>query len=269
MRKVRLGAALLAVVLLLQFVARSSFGPRAKINVENDIETQRNDIDKRAAERALPAPPPRSSELAGALRAITSPSRNRVDEVPAPDVKGAGEAGERSLPSVYDPDWARGKFAHFTPEESAAMADRCELRWQLPPLTTSGPSAFGADYDRALGDAQKKHREALAALYRESGNDDAGLSLRALDDALRMLSPEDGIAVHRRLAGERAGDPPTTDGSIYERYLRLSLAAGDDFESSLAGSVGAAQAQSWRQAAGPKMTLTGCDPQHSIFRSSR
>jgi hypothetical protein len=272
MRKTRVGAALLAVALLLELMAtlRGTTAPvRPSDKQGYSIQSQDNDNDNDRENEAQARELARWRELERALKSAPPAAADRgksAATAPGP----APVAGDRALPSVYDPDWSQGKFAHFSAGELATMAQRCELRWQLPPFNAAGPSPNGADYDRVLATAREKYRAALTALYREAGGASAeALPLRALEDGVRGLEVADPIAVHRRLADERASSAATAEGTIYERFLRLQLSAGDDFEAALAEAVGAAQAQAWRESAGPKLTVTGCDPDHALFRSTR
>jgi hypothetical protein len=274
MRKTRVGVALLAVALLLELFANLTgttpgrSAPPAER--ENQIQRRENNNDNDQENQARAQEQARWRELARALRTVPSATEKHGNSGTVGAVAPAVASGERALRSVYDPDWARGKFAHFSREEWAAMAERCELRWQAPPFSAAAPSENGPEYDRALAAAQAKYRAALTGLYREAGGADAdALGLRTLEDAVRGLDVSDATAVHRRLAEERAGHVTTADGSIYERFLRLQLATGDEFEAALAEAVGADQARAWREAAGPKLTLSGCDREHAVFRGTR
>lgn len=174
-----------------------------------------------------------------------------------------------TLPSIASEKWAEGKFADFTEEELADMAGRCELRWQMPPFFRAAQPSFGAGYERALAAARQRYVTALRQLYVEATGDADGaahLSARLLADALRQ---RDDSAAAAQLANARTGDPVTLDGSPYERLLQLQLGAGDDFEHALDEEVGPERAHALRLGAGPKFTLTGCDPQHALFRSQR
>jgi hypothetical protein len=145
------------------------------------------------------------------------------------------------LPTVMSSHWADGKFTNFSPDQLADMASRCELRWQLP----STPD--------------DKYVASMRALYAEltgDPNSAAQASLRSMTDALRIDADDDAAEVHRRLSAQRAGDPVTLSGSIYERYLQLQLSESES-------------AQSDGVPLGPKFTLTGCDPGTAMFRSTR
>ncbi|MGZ3441869.1 MAG: hypothetical protein ACXVDD_20255 [Polyangia bacterium] len=118
------------------------------------------------------------------------------------------------------------------------MAWRCELRWQLPRV------------------AKEEYVAAVRALYVELTGDDGRVPLRAMADALRVDSDDDPIAVHKRLAERRAGARVEGSGSVYERFLQLQLD-----ESERAARDG--------DEPGAKLTLTGCDAEHALFRSTR
>jgi hypothetical protein len=142
---------------------------------------------------------------------------------------------------VLSATWGDGKFAGFHPDELADMATRCELRWQLP---------------RTLDD---RYLTAVRSLYTELTGDPAEAAHatpRAMSDALRVDADDDATDVHRRLAVRRAGQRVDSSGSVYERYLQLQL---DESERAHRDGV----------PAGPKFTMTGCDRETSMFRSTR
>lgn len=141
------------------------------------------------------------------------------------------------LPGVMSDEWTTGKFAEFSRAEAEGMIGRCELRWQMPRV------------------ADEKYVEAVRALYVELTGED-GKTLREMADALRVGSDDDPIAVHRRLAEKRAGRSGQAGGSIYERYLQLQL---DESE----------RAQRDGVELGAKHTVTGCDAESALFRSTR
>jgi hypothetical protein len=142
---------------------------------------------------------------------------------------------------VLSPTWADGKFADFHPDELADMATRCELRWQLP---------------RTLDD---RYAAAVRSLYTELTGDPAEAThatVRTMTDALRVDADDDATDVHRRLAARRAGRPADASGSVYERYLQLQL---DESERASRDGV----------PSGPRFTVTGCDRERALFRSTR
>jgi hypothetical protein len=141
------------------------------------------------------------------------------------------------LPGVMSDEWASGKFAEFSRAQAEEMVGRCELRWQMPRV------------------ADEKYVASVRALYVELTGED-GKSLREMTDAIRIGSDDDPIAVHRRLAEKRAGRGGEVGGSIYERYLQLQL---DESE----------RAQREGVELGAKYTVTGCDAERALFRSTR
>jgi hypothetical protein len=156
----------------------------------------------------------------------------------APPATGAPDPAAGGLPPVTSDAWGAGKFGDFSREELEEMAARCELRWQMP---------------RAPSD---RYQAAVRALYVELTGDDAERSLRIMDDTLRVESDERAIDAHKRLAERRAGGEVAASGSVYERYLQLQL---DEAE----------RARRDGDELGPKYTMTGCDPDHALFRSGR
>lgn len=292
MRKLRWGAAGLAGALLFSYFVRIQVRPpRTTVKPESAPQPATEGSPSRAAEVLRALAQAHSRATAASHAATASPSRAAASSgasngpsasAATPSANSAppswrpATGGEPStlptLPPVGSAEWSKGKFTDFTPEELADMAGRCELRWQLPPFFATTPPSFGPDYDRALAAARDRYVAALRALYAEAtGDADAAAHLppRELADAIRRASDGSGLEIQRRLSAARAGDPVALDDSIDERYLELQLSTGDDFERTLAEEVGPDRAHTLRLAAGPKFTLTGCDPAHALYRSQR
>jgi hypothetical protein len=142
------------------------------------------------------------------------------------------------LAGVTSEKWAQGKFAGFTRGEAEEMVGRCELRWQMPRV------------------ASEKYAAAVRALYAELTGDEARVSLGAMAEALRIGSDDEPVAVHRRLAEKRAGARADEGGGVYERFLQLQLD-----ESERAAREG--------DELGAKLTLSGCDAERALYRSTR
>ncbi len=246
MRRARLVAALMAVTVGIPYCLRMHLAVKAAATAPAPAST---------VPRPMTKPPGLGFGAASAWRStvVTAPGAAPVSvsaSAPGRDRSAASSAAPTSepgaptlatLPAVTSAEWASGKFADFSPEELADMVGRCELRWQLPRVPD----------ERYVG--------AVRALYGELTGDSegaAGMSLRALGDAIRIDSDDDAIAVHRRLAARRAGDVVDGTGSVYERYLQLQL---DESERAHQAGV----------ELGAKLTLTGCDPGSALFRSTR
>lgn len=172
------------------------------------------------------------------------------------------------------------RFFDFTPEELQEMARDCEVRADLPPYgMTPGPTSHEIDklgltdaeratYDRIVAADDARFTGEMRALYGELvGDENSGktLELQSLEREIDAKSTEaDKIEVPRRLSQERAGLlPPRPDprkGSIYERYVRLLMRAGDDLERDLARELGPTKARSLRQLNGGIMLGRGCEP---------
>ncbi len=216
---------------------------------------------------ALLLPPPASATLAE-LRAREQAQRealvNLTRALSAPRVRDVGD--------VFDQ----------TPEELAAMATDCALRYDVPPfgqqpalLGDSEVAKLGLSFaereshDRLLTALNRSVRDDVRALYVELTGDRAGaddLDLWALrQEIVAKALPADRIEAQRRIAAERAGlaTPPTptqlASRPVYERFLRRLIASADELEHSLAGEVGPASANALRRARGSRFALSGCE----------
>jgi hypothetical protein len=178
-----------------------------------------------------------------------------------------------TLPPVSSADWSKGKFDGFTRDELRELANRCELRWRLPPFGSSSLPAFanadeGALYADALSKTQAQYESALHALHKELIGDDGPSDLRSLRDALRAHPDAEPVGVHRAVAQALADGQSPPDGN-YARYLHEEMSAGDEFQRALTETLGAERARELREAAGPRHTMTGCDSDTALYRSER
>jgi hypothetical protein len=170
-----------------------------------------------------------------------------------------------------------------TRDDLLAMAGRCEVRFDSPPI-------FGVEAPRvddrlaasmgltgpereALVTAMREMHTSFAAevrkLYVGVTGDAKGAESLAPDAMGREIedkSPKgSGEAARRRLAQERAGlapPPPSLDGlSPMERYLRLIAALGPELERRLGEAIGPTRAHELRAARNGwphKQGLAGC-----------
>jgi hypothetical protein len=139
-----------------------------------------------------------------------------------------------------------------------AMARRCELRWDMPPLSGTNGVDSRAVKDLGLTEGEqaaikkvlKAHharmKSALRKLYVEVTGDSKGvdlLSLHAITSEIEDKSPRgETKRVFQRLARERAGlqAPPRelSRTSAAERLYRLLTGAGDRVERAMGAQIG-------------------------------
>jgi hypothetical protein len=192
--------------------------------------------------------------------------------VPGPD-GGSLLLAPVTLAPALSADWAKGKFDHFSADELAQLAERCELRWRLPPFSSTDRPSF-ADaaeeqaYAAVLAAEQARYQSALHALHAELTGGPGPTDLRSLRDSLRANPDDEPLGVHRALSAALAGEGPAPTG-IYARYLSEELSAGDHFETALAAALGPERARALRDASGPRHTLTGCTANEGVYRSER
>jgi hypothetical protein len=173
------------------------------------------------------------------------------------------------------------KYHDLTPAELKAMADRCELRMDIPPLDREawqmsprrGASLHLSDDEQAkVAAAVNQIRvDALAklrALYVEVTGDTAGAdSLEPFNlgnEILHKSRDKEVSAARARVAREKAGmELPPADpnaGSPPERYFRLMSSLGDSLQRGLEPAFGQQQAGKLRDTIdGSKMVMNGCD----------
>jgi hypothetical protein len=170
----------------------------------------------------------------------------------------------------------RMKFHDFTDAELQAMAQNCEVRFDLPRTTREPyqlPPGLGArmhlseaEQQRVSAEVDNVSREVVAhlrAFYLEATGDAAGadaLEPQSLMQEILEKSPPAAVrAAHTEIARERAGLPPSPSGSIAERYLRYMTSVGDSLQHALEPALGAQHAATVRDAlAQSSSVMSGC-----------
>jgi len=168
-------------------------------------------------------------------------------------------------------------------DELAAMAKRCEVRFDAPPIFGIEPPRVDEGFAASLG-LTGPEREALGAAMQEmhtrfaaevrkiyvSVTGDAkgaeNLAPDAMGREIEDKSPKgSGDAARKRLAAERAGlqaPPASLDGATpAERYLRLVAGLGGELERRLGEAIGPARAHELRAAKNGwphKQAMAGC-----------
>jgi FecR protein len=166
--------------------------------------------------------------------------------------------------------------------ELEELARTCDVPFDLPPVAGSsvmdevfdeGAQKAGlTDSERAavdvvIRDFQPRHETALRDLYTElTGADGEALDPLTLAIEIMQKSPAAEIsAARQKIAAERAGQraPPADPaaGSVIERYLRLAIAAPDEFERALADAIGAGRAREFRRTWASVDVGPGCPKQ--------
>jgi hypothetical protein len=155
------------------------------------------------------------------------------------------------------------KYRDFTQAELRALAEKCELRTDLPPLQPEpwtmspevGAQLHLSDAEQATANAalNRLREDAVAkvrALYVEATGDAAGAETLELATLGHELLQKGGSALavqaRTRLAQEKAGliAPPAdlSKTSPQERYLRLTNGLAEALQRDLEKSLGAQQA---------------------------
>ena len=164
------------------------------------------------------------------------------------------------------------KVLDLDKKELAAMAKRCELRWDMPPLSADKPPSVSPKRSEALGlnETEVKAVEkvlvahyrrmvkTLRGLYVEVTNDEqnaAALSPWSLISEIRGKSPRAEVkAVFARLARERAGlvTKPAVKRrmSPVERLMRMLTTVGDRVEKDMGAQIGPDLARRYRRFGG-------------------
>jgi hypothetical protein len=188
---------------------------------------------------------------------------------------GPGEGRDRRRPEhekmSYD----------LSQEEWAQMAQSCEVRYDLPPLRldfkpfpAKATTKLGITEEQlgAVNDMTRRFNDRfikeLRGLYVEATGDTSGvetLEPMAMGHEIEQKSSErDSGDARRRLALERAGKlaPPANLAQTppIERYYRMLLTAGDQFETELGKIVGADLARDIREDGfgGNRGIVSGC-----------
>lgn len=230
---------------------------------------------------ALEPPPPESATVAE-LRRRDQSHRGEIALLRARvQALQTGTAAPEPEPAAgRDPRAGKRTIIDIAPEELAAMARRCEIRFDLPGygvephLMTDRAAAatrLSADeraiYDQTVRKESAQYMAALRALYQELvGADSENLDAGALMIEIMQKSPASDVeAARKRLAEERAGmaAPPADlrNQSVVERLFRLQSAAGPSLEQMLAAELGPGKAHQIRAAGwvgGDDSVLYGC-----------
>ena len=227
--------------------------------------------------------PGERGHLGGAAPARRRPADAVTARVVSPDHPG---------PATPAPQGRRGDCFCFSDprhlEADARLLDEwaalCRVRADLPPFGVDSDLAdieAAADQLGLAGGERASFRAAALELTSASlvrlrdvyvaatGDDDGAASLdpdAMAEQIVRTATLGEDARLRATLSQERAGHvaPPTDTGQMspFEEMIRLTLAAGDDFERRLAARVGAARARSLRQRfggwPGPDFDWFGC-----------
>jgi hypothetical protein len=174
------------------------------------------------------------------------------------------------------------KYVDVSKEELLARADRCEIRYDTPPVLDAVPKTVSRG---DLGGASDTERDAvngviaemhgsvaaqLRRLYLEIGGEAAVADKMTpgslLNELWQKVAPGELDAGRVRLARERAGvqAPPANpaQSSAGERLQRLMFNMGDEFERKLAERIGAERAHALRARhdgwGGTRSSHSGC-----------
>lgn len=177
----------------------------------------------------------------------------------------------------------------LTPAELAELAQKCEVRIDLPPVMSLTQQNLAADDDHvkelglattelpAVNDALRRIHDGFIAqlrqLYVEATGDAQNantLSPGAMLEEIEDKAPEDSNGLSERIARERAGlAQPPSDLSLLspnERARRLLASLGDDLEHTLAQTLGPERAHELRATQGGwpwgRSTYRGCTHRH-------
>ena len=173
-------------------------------------------------------------------------------------------------------DPRRVRFHDFTDAELQAMAQNCEVRFDLPNVRRE-PFRLSPDLGarQHLSEAEQAKVAAavdavskdviahLRTFYLEATGDAAGadtLDPQSLMHEILEKSPPAAVqAARTEIARERAGLPPSPSGTIAERYLRYITTVGDSLQGALEPALGAQQAAAVRDAlATNSSVMSGC-----------
>jgi hypothetical protein len=180
-----------------------------------------------------------------------------------------------------EPREGRHKVHGFTPEEWAEMAEKCEVRFDLPQFGLNPPkiparqaAAMGISDDQriamesVLGRMNSQYMSTVRGLYVEVTGDTAGADnlepLAMVNEMEHKSPPGSSSAARKRVALERAGKvaPPADPqaGPAIERLMRYVLGVSDDTERELAAVVGAEKAAVLRDKGfGHRSAISGCN----------
>jgi hypothetical protein len=179
----------------------------------------------------------------------------------------------------------KNKFVDFNKEELAALAKRCEVRYDMPPVALrageemSAAAAARAGFsegergaiNEALREMGPKLAEDIRRIYVEATGDRAGAQAMTLRDMQHAVFNKDVAAMglaKQQVSQERAGlaspPPDLKSRSAAERMLRAIVQSGEDWEKKLASIFGAEKAHEWRRRGdmfGGRRIQNGCPGQ--------
>lgn len=150
-------------------------------------------------------------------------------------------------------------------QELVNLAEKCELRWDMPPVENGAPESIPLDDAKTLGltEAERSavnaaysqfNTQTLAqyrALYQQITGDPSPGSMSAgamISEISSNASRTQLRDIFQRISGERAGllVPPATPSPPIEQFFRLVVGAGDGFERTLADRIGPDKARALR-----------------------
>jgi hypothetical protein len=195
------------------------------------------------------------------------------------------EAEKAALPARPDKgddhrEGPGGKAYGFTPAEWAQMAEKCEVRFDLPAFGNNPPripprqaAALGISDDErqaieaSLARLNGQYMDTVRRLYVETTGDTSGaetLEPWAMLNEMEQKSPHgSSSAARKRVALEKAGklqapaDPAA--GTVLERLYRYVVNISDVAERELAAVVGPEQAHALREKGfGHRSAMSGC-----------
>jgi hypothetical protein len=227
--------------------------PPARLDRAAGGETRTRRTGEPAVPRRGPAAP--SEPAAAAAPEVVAALQRRNRELAAEAARLRDKI--RSLQPGRDKKPNRDWPFDLPKETLLAMADRCELVYDMPPLGGGGMpkdviDELGLNETEAAAVAKKleayrqRMTRALQELYLDATSDEAGtakLTPRAMRQVILDRTPHDELQrVYQKLARERAGlEAPPRDlagTSAAERLLRLLAGAGDRFERDLGAEIG-------------------------------
>ena len=236
--------------------------------------SRRDDEPAPATPRGTPQAPSASPAPQAALVERERAERTQVVNLQAR----VRELERRSAASDAAPDGdpKRTKFHDFTDAELQAMAQNCEVRFDLPRIRRE-PFQLSPDLGARehLSEAEQAKVAAtvnaiskdvvahLRTFYLEATGDASGADTLDPESLVREVlekSPPAAVqAARAEIARERAGMPPSPSGTIAERYLRYLTTVGDSLQSALEPALGAQQAAAVRDAlAENTSSMSGC-----------
>jgi hypothetical protein len=272
------GAALAAVVVVTVYEGRVlTASPRGRMElgageaarIEANVPPRRIALQP-AVSRETPSAA-EAAELAGLSRAELQTRSQQLsaevsrlrDQLRDLDQKGRPPEGQKDGP--------RGKYSDFTKDELLAMAKRCEVRWEMPPL---GTEPYRLDEKRGeevginrselpavnkvLAEHHRQVTQQIRALYLEVTGDTKGADALSPSGMISEIDDksngEERRAMYQRLAEERAGlRPPPPDLAAIpavERLYRLLAGVGDRLEQAIGAEIGPDLARRIRESHG-------------------